>query len=116
MDVDDELDAMMADARDVIDLAKSSGDLRLRILAIKELRPILELREKMRDKAKSSNDERRRLGVEVWASMPTEFVQRIRDGDPTLLGHIADAVSLAQDAICAAEPKQTAAEAEREAL
>jgi hypothetical protein len=101
---------MIGDVRAIMDAARDSGDVRLQILAGRELRPLIETWSKLKVQARTGDDDRRRLGLEVWAAMPEEFLRRLRDGDPTLLAHIENAVSLGEDGVNEGESKPTAAD------
>jgi hypothetical protein len=91
LDLEAEVYEMVADAKEVAALAKQSGDLRLRILAAKELRPILEAVGKIKSMATTKDTDLRRKAYEVLASLPDSFVRGLRDGDATMLDAIENA-------------------------
>jgi hypothetical protein len=94
---------MMRDVREILANARASGDPRLQILATRELRPLIDLWSKMREKAKSGDSQRAQIGLEILSRLPTEFVRRLRDGDPETLQAVLRALPVPQEGVIDAE-------------
>jgi hypothetical protein len=58
-----------------MDAARDSGDMRLRIIAARELRPLLDLWTKLRDRARDHDDDVRQKAFQVLSSLPDSFIR-----------------------------------------
>jgi hypothetical protein len=83
---------MIEEAREVQESARQSKDIRLRILASRELGPVLKTYRELQERAKAGHDDLRRKAYEVLTSLPDSFVRALRDGDQAALQSIEKAL------------------------
>lgn len=75
------LEAMIGDVEEVMEAAKASGDLRLMVMASRELRPIVEAVAKLEAQGRNDEDEARQKMYRVFAALPQSFIDKLRAED-----------------------------------
>jgi hypothetical protein len=87
----DPIEEMELDLRKTSETARRDGDHRLAVQADGLRMKLFEVRERLRDRAKTQDDGTKQQAMRVLASLPDGFVKRLRDGDSEAMGTLLSA-------------------------